>query len=283
MNPQMNDARSSTTLIDSSKAATLMEPLTDLVIRAGAAILAVNRAAMKVDGKLDGSPVTEADLAADRIIAEAWRGSRPRFRRCPRSASTRPSRRYTRQLLPDRSARRHQGIRRRPQRIHGQSCAGDAMARRCSASSARRRSDCLARIGRPRRRTADDSARRGQARRADPHPPLARSRGEPWIAAVSRSHGDAGPKPSSTARPGAIRSEARFGGQIRPGRRRRGRHLSAARADLRMGCRGRPCGRHRGRRQDHGRARRRPLQFGSGRDRFHRAGIHRLGRSDRGG
>ncbi len=74
MNPQMNDARSSTTLIDSSKAATLLEPLTDLVIRAGAAILAINRAAMKVDGKLDGSPVTEADLAADRILAEglAW-------------------------------------------------------------------------------------------------------------------------------------------------------------------------------------------------------------------
>jgi 3'(2'), 5'-bisphosphate nucleotidase len=70
MNPQMNDARSSTTLIDSSKAATLLEPLTDLVIRAGAAILAINRAAMRVDGKLDGSPVTEADLAADRILAE---------------------------------------------------------------------------------------------------------------------------------------------------------------------------------------------------------------------
>ena len=40
------------------------------MIRAGAAILAVNRSAMKVDGKTDGSPVTEADLAADRIIAE---------------------------------------------------------------------------------------------------------------------------------------------------------------------------------------------------------------------
>ncbi len=40
------------------------------MIRAGAAILAVNRSAMKIDGKSDGSPVTEADLAADRIIAE---------------------------------------------------------------------------------------------------------------------------------------------------------------------------------------------------------------------
>jgi 3'(2'), 5'-bisphosphate nucleotidase len=51
-------------------AAELMEPLTDLVIRAGAAILGVNRLVMQIDGKMDGSPVTEADLAADRIIAE---------------------------------------------------------------------------------------------------------------------------------------------------------------------------------------------------------------------
>jgi 3'(2'), 5'-bisphosphate nucleotidase len=51
-------------------AAAMMEPLTELVFRAGEAILAVNRAAMIVDGKSDGSPLTEADLAADRIIAE---------------------------------------------------------------------------------------------------------------------------------------------------------------------------------------------------------------------
>src|ERR1700687_3523971 len=70
----MNEARSSGPVIDRDSAAALMEPLTDLVIHAGAAILSVNRAAMKVDGKADGSLVTEADLAADRIIAEglAW-------------------------------------------------------------------------------------------------------------------------------------------------------------------------------------------------------------------
>ena len=66
----MNEARSSGSPIDCATAATLMEPLTDLVVRAGAAILSVNRVAMRIDGKLDGSPVTEADLAADRIIAE---------------------------------------------------------------------------------------------------------------------------------------------------------------------------------------------------------------------
>jgi 3'(2'), 5'-bisphosphate nucleotidase len=66
----MNKARSGGAAIDSAAAAALIEPLTELVIRAGAAILAVDRRAMRVAGKADGSPVTEADLAADRIIAE---------------------------------------------------------------------------------------------------------------------------------------------------------------------------------------------------------------------
>jgi 3'(2'), 5'-bisphosphate nucleotidase len=80
---------------------------------------------MKVDGKTDGSPVTEADLAADRIIGEGLRGSR----RHPSLSEERVASgdaALSRQLLPDRSARRHQGIRRRPQRIHRQSRAGDA-------------------------------------------------------------------------------------------------------------------------------------------------------------
>jgi 3'(2'), 5'-bisphosphate nucleotidase len=64
----MNEACSQP--IGGKAAEQLIAPLTDLVIRAGEAILAVNRAAMKVDGKLDGSPVTEADLAADKIIGD---------------------------------------------------------------------------------------------------------------------------------------------------------------------------------------------------------------------
>jgi 3'(2'), 5'-bisphosphate nucleotidase len=54
---------------DLDQAAAMIAPLTELVAKAGAAILAVNREAMSVEGKADGSPVTEADLAADRIIA----------------------------------------------------------------------------------------------------------------------------------------------------------------------------------------------------------------------
>lgn len=64
----MNKARPP--LLDCHAASALIEPLTELVIRAGRAILAVNRGAMRVEGKSDGSPVTEADLAADRIISE---------------------------------------------------------------------------------------------------------------------------------------------------------------------------------------------------------------------
>ena len=56
--------------IDRGAAARLMEPLTELVALAGAAILKVDRTRMRIDGKADGSPVTEADLAADRIIAD---------------------------------------------------------------------------------------------------------------------------------------------------------------------------------------------------------------------
>src|ERR1700732_455117 len=64
----MNEACSPGSPIDRDAAAALLEPLTRLVVRAGATILAINRASMKINDKVDGSPVTEADLAADRII-----------------------------------------------------------------------------------------------------------------------------------------------------------------------------------------------------------------------
>src|SRR6516165_8584103 len=57
-------------MIDCDSAAALMEPLTDLVMQAGVAILAVNRKVMTIEGKLDGSPATDADFAADRIIGD---------------------------------------------------------------------------------------------------------------------------------------------------------------------------------------------------------------------
>src|SRR3981081_3108952 len=66
----MNEARSSRPAIDCDAAAALIDPLTDLVIRAGAAIVSYRRGGLRVADRADGSPVTEADLAADRIIGE---------------------------------------------------------------------------------------------------------------------------------------------------------------------------------------------------------------------
>jgi 3'(2'), 5'-bisphosphate nucleotidase len=66
----MSEASSPGPAIDRDSAAALIEPLTELVVRAGAAILAVNRSTMATRGKADGSPVTEADMAADHVIAE---------------------------------------------------------------------------------------------------------------------------------------------------------------------------------------------------------------------
>src|SRR5215831_87483 len=74
---QMNDNHAPERMIDCDAAAELIGPLTELVLRAGAAILAVNRCVMTVEGKADGSPVTEADLAADRIIAGGLRELAP--------------------------------------------------------------------------------------------------------------------------------------------------------------------------------------------------------------
>ncbi|ETR76766.1 CysQ protein [Afipia sp. P52-10] len=57
-------------IIDQTMAPSLLEPLTDLVVAASAAILEVARREVSAESKQDGSPVTEADLAADRIIVD---------------------------------------------------------------------------------------------------------------------------------------------------------------------------------------------------------------------
>src|SRR4051812_38517509 len=58
------------TSIDCDRAAALLEPLTEIVARAGTAILGIDRGSMTTTAKSDSSPVTEADLAADRVIAD---------------------------------------------------------------------------------------------------------------------------------------------------------------------------------------------------------------------
>jgi 3'(2'), 5'-bisphosphate nucleotidase len=62
-------------LIDAGAARALLEPLTDLVALASVAILEVTK--ITAEDKPDGSPVTQADLAADRIIVEGLNKLRP--------------------------------------------------------------------------------------------------------------------------------------------------------------------------------------------------------------
>src|SRR5438132_5408189 len=65
----MDSTRGQFPRIDPTTAAALLAPLTDIVAEAGAAVLRIDRRAAKLNDKADGSPLTSADLAADRIIA----------------------------------------------------------------------------------------------------------------------------------------------------------------------------------------------------------------------
>jgi len=55
-------------VIDQATAAALMTALSDVVAEAGKAVLAIDRHSAKLEDKADGSPLTQADLAADNII-----------------------------------------------------------------------------------------------------------------------------------------------------------------------------------------------------------------------
>jgi 3'(2'), 5'-bisphosphate nucleotidase len=71
----MSTGSSQAVTIDQADAKRLLEPLTDLVVRASAAILDVTK--ITASDKPDGSPVTQADLAADAIIVDGLRALLP--------------------------------------------------------------------------------------------------------------------------------------------------------------------------------------------------------------
>jgi len=210
----MNDIRIPARVIDGKAAAALMAPLTDLVVRAGSAILAVNRRAMQVEGKFDGSPVSEADLAADRIIGDGLA-----------------------QLLPDiptlSEERAHQA--RPPFRgsfflIDPLDGTKEFIAGRdeftVNLALVTDGTPLLGIVGAPAlglvwRGLVGRGAERlklNEAGGAAPEPIHTRPlppRGEPWVAAVSRSHGDAGTESFIDGRPNAQRltlgSAVKFG------------------------------------------------------------------------
>jgi 3'(2'), 5'-bisphosphate nucleotidase len=206
----MNEA--SGPIINGDAAAALMDPLTDLVLRAGAAILAVNRAVMKVDGKLDGSPVTEADFAADRIIGEglarlvpevpALSEERVHLAKPPYGGSI---------FLIDPLDGTKEFV-----AGHTEFTVNLALVTNGTPLLGIIGAPALGLIwrglvGRGAERLKTGGGPAGEPIHTRPHP----QRGEPWIAAVSRSHGDIRTAAFIEARPGAIRqmlgSAVKFG------------------------------------------------------------------------
>jgi 3'(2'), 5'-bisphosphate nucleotidase len=210
----MNEARPNQS-IGRDAAAALIEPLTDLVVRAGAAILAVNRGAMRVDGKADGSPVTEADLAADRIICEGLTA-----------------------LVPDIPAISEERVHLAKPPYDGTFFLIDPLDGTKEFVAGRDEftvnlalvsdgTPLLGIIGAPalgliwrglvgrgaeRLTVSDGTATRAEPIRTRPIPPP----GAPWLVAVSRSHGDARTEAFIDARPNAVRQK--LGSAVKFGR-----------------------------------------------------------------
>ena len=192
-------------VIDRDAAAALIGPLTDLVIRAGAAILAVNRSVMKIDGKSDGSPVTEADLAADRIIAEglarlvpqvpSLSEERVQLARLPYKGSF---------FLIDPLDGTKEFVAGRNEFTVNLALVSDGTPLLGIVGAPALGLIWRGIVGRGAERLtiSDRAAPVVEPIRTRPCPP----RGAPWTVAVSRSHGDARTEAFIAARPGAIRA-----------------------------------------------------------------------------
>jgi 3'(2'), 5'-bisphosphate nucleotidase len=210
----MNKAQWSGSVIGRDAAATLMEPLTDLVILAGAAILAVSRHTMTIDGKTDGSPVTEADLAADRIIRDGLARLVPEVPTLSEECVPLAKPPYegsfflidpldgTKEFVAGRS----EFTVNLALVTHGMPLLGIIGAPALGLI-------WRGLVGRGAERLTTGDA---SARVAEPiHTRRIPERGDPWIVAVSRSHGDARTEAFIEDRPGAIRhalgSAVKFG------------------------------------------------------------------------
>ncbi|MBR0830602.1 3'(2'),5'-bisphosphate nucleotidase CysQ [Bradyrhizobium manausense] len=201
-------------VMDGKAACGLIEPLTALVVRAGTAILAVNRAAMQIDGKQDGSPVTEADLAADRIIGEGLAMLVPDVPTLSeeRTQLATPPFRDSFFLIDPLDGTKEFVAGRDEFTVNVALVTGGVPLLGIVSAPAL---GLLWRgvVGHGAERLRIDGAVTGPAEpihtRAMPKP------GEPWVAAVSRSHGDARSEAFIAERPGAVRrtlgSAVKFG------------------------------------------------------------------------
>ena len=208
----MNKASTRSPMFDSDTAAGLMEPLTDLVIRAGSAILAVNRRAMQVDGKGDGSPVTEADLAADGIIAEGLARLVPEIPALSEERLDRAKPAYSGSFfLIDPLDGTKEFVAGRNEFTVNLALVTDGTPLLGIIGAPALGLIWRGLVGRGAERLKAGAGAVVEPIHTRPHP----KRGEPWIVAVSRSHGDSRTEAFITERPGAIRqvlgSAVKFG------------------------------------------------------------------------
>ena len=208
MGPPTN-RRVSPSPIDCSAAARLMAPLTELVASAGAAILKIDRSRMRVDGKTDGSPVTEADLASDRIIADGLARLAPEI---PSLSEERVAEGNAGHLeaffLVDPLDGTKEYIAGRDEFTVNLAlvCNGTPLLGIVSAPALGLIWRGL--VGQGTDRRAERLSIKGGIGPAGPiHTRPFPKAGQPWIAAVSRSHGDAATEAFIDARPGAVREK----------------------------------------------------------------------------
>jgi 3'(2'), 5'-bisphosphate nucleotidase len=211
----MNEAASTGRNLERDAAAELMAPLTDLVRRAGAAIMAVDRRAMTIEGKADGSPVTEADLAADRIIGEGLAqliGDVPALseeRAHPVGLPYRGS-----FFLIDPLDGTKEFVAGRSEFTINLALVTNGTPLLGIVGAPALGLIWRGLVGRGAERLRIEGATTGAAEPI--HTRRLPKRGDPWIAAVSRSHGDARSEAFIASRPGAVRE--RLGSAVKFGR-----------------------------------------------------------------
>jgi 3'(2'), 5'-bisphosphate nucleotidase len=211
----MNEARTSGPSIGRDAAAALIEPLTELVVRAGAAILAINRSAMRVEGKTDGSPVTEADLAADRIIGEGLAALVPDIPEISEERVHLAKPPYDGSFfLVDPLDGTKEFVAGRGEFTVNIALISDGTPLLGIIGSPALGLIWRGLVGRGAERLtiSDGGSTRAEPIRTRPLPPP----GEPWLVAVSRSHGDARTEAFIDARPGAVRQK--LGSAVKFGR-----------------------------------------------------------------
>jgi 3'(2'), 5'-bisphosphate nucleotidase len=208
-------SESTSRAIDCDQAAALMEGLTDLVVQAGNAILAVNRQAMTVAGKIDGSPVTDADLAADRIIGEGLKLIAPHVPALSeeRVREAKPPYRGSFFVIDPLDGTK-EFLAGRGEFTVNLALVTDGVPLLGIIGAPALGVIWRGLVGRGAERLRLDDAGRGKAElirtRTFPKP------GEPWVAAVSRSHSDARTEAFIDARPGAVREK--LGSAVKFGR-----------------------------------------------------------------